>query len=370
MKLLYFSRGYTTHDRRFLQSFVDSGLEVSYLRLIDERLDLRSLPKGVHDLSWVGEHLPLDSFPDYYHRYAALRQVLADIQPSAVVAGPVQTSAFLVSLTQYRPLIAMSWGSDLLVDATRNFRMGQRTRYTLNRSAGALGDCQAVREKIHSFTEMSDENIVTFPWGIDLQQFTPGPSALGLRERLNWERNPVLISTRTWEPLYSIDVLVNAFALLRERHPEVRLILLGDGSESKKIGKLISELQLNDFIHAPGRVGYELLPDYFRAADVYVSSALSDGTSISLLEAMASGLPVVVTDSFGNKEWVKTGENGWLFSPGDPSSMARALEEVLSDPLRLQKMKTANVGVARSGANWNENFPQLVNLIERVAAGH
>jgi glycosyltransferase involved in cell wall biosynthesis len=83
---------------------------------------------------------------------------------------------------------------------------------------------------------------------------------------------------------------------------------------------------------------------------------------------MACGLPVVVSDSFGNKEWVKPLENGWLVSPGDSSALARALGEALSDLPRLQTIKAANVEVARSRANWNENFPQLVSLIERVTS--
>ena len=341
---------------------------MSYLRLIAQQLDRRNLPDGVNDLTWSAQHSPLDSFSDYYHRFTALGEILAGLKPDAVVAGPVQSAAFLVALTQYSPLITMSWGSDLLVDATRSVQMNERTRFTLNRSAGALGDCQAVRDKFHSFSTLPDDRIVTFPWGIDLQQFNPGPSALNLRETLRWERNPVLISTRTWEPLYSIDVLVKGFASLLAEHPEARLLLLGDGSESKKIFDLIAELELDDFVHTPGRVGYELLPDYFRSSDLYVSSALSDGTSISLLEAMACGLPVVVSDSFGNKEWVKPLENGWLFSPGDSSALARALGEALSDLPRLQTIKAANVEVARSRANWNENFPQLVGLIERVTS--
>jgi glycosyltransferase involved in cell wall biosynthesis len=370
LKLLYFSRGYTTHDRRFLQAFVGSGFTVSCLRLLNERLDHRSLPDGVKCLNWVGEHLPLDGFSDYYHRFTDLRRILAELRPAAVVAGPVQTSAFLVALTNYSPLITMSWGSDLLVHATESLRMSERTRYTLKRSAGALGDCQAIREKIHAFTTMSDEEIVTFPWGIDLEQFTPDAPVSSLRQSLGWQRNPVLISTRTWEPLYSIDVLVKAFAMLRQRCPEARLILLGDGSQAQEIFRLISELQLDDFIHAPGRIGYESLPDYFRSADLYVSSALSDGTSISLLEAMACGLPVVVTNGFGNKEWVRPEDNGWLVTPGDPAAMARALEEALSEPLRLQKIKVSNIEMARAKADWSKNFPQLVNLITRLAVDH
>jgi len=366
LRLLYFSGGYTTHDRRFLEAFVASGFEVNYLRLLDQRLDCRNLPDGVTALSWVGDTLGLHEFSDYYQRFAALRQILNDLRPDAVVAGPVQTSAFLVALTQYRPVITMSWGSDLLVYADQSSRMMARTRYTLNSSSGVLGDCDAVRKKVHSLTDISDERIVTFPWGIDLQQFTPDPNPSVIRESLGWEQNSVLISTRSWEPLYRIDVLVNAFAILHQTNPKSRLILLGDGSESKKVLRLISELGLEDLIHAPGRIGYESLSAYFRSADLYVSSALSDGTSISLLEAMATGLPVVVTDSYGNREWVTNGKNGWLASPDNALALGEVLKEALSDSDRLQRIKELNIELAREKADWNNNFPKLVTLIRQV----
>lgn len=367
LNLLYFSRGYTTHDRRYLQSFVDSGYRVSYLRLLGERLDNRPLPEGVCPIAWLGDARPLDTLVDYFVRYAALRRIVAELHPQVVLAGPIQTSAFLVALTAYSPLVTMSWGSDLLVDASRNAWMRHITRYTLHRSAGVLGDCQAVRDKIHTFAPLADNLIVTLPWGIDLERFAPGSSALSLRQDLGWIDKPVLISTRTWEPIYAIDVLVRAFARVHERHPKARLLLLGDGSQAPMICHLISQLNLTDCIHAPGRISYELLPEYFRMADVYVSSALSDGTSISLLEAMACGLPVVVTNSHGNLEWVKPGENGWLVVPGDYVSLADALDEALTHPSRLTKMKQANLASARAKADWNRNFPQLLQLLQQVA---
>lgn len=367
LNLLYFSRGYTTHDRRYLQSFVDSGYRVSYLRLLGERLDNRPLPEGVCPIAWLGDARPLDTLVDYFVRYAALRRIVAELHPQVVLAGPIQTSAFLVALTAYSPLVTMSWGSDLLVDASRNVWMRHITRYTLHRSAGVLGDCQAVRDKIHAFAPLADNLIVTLPWGIDLERFAPGSSALSLRQDLGWIDKPVLISTRTWEPIYAIDVLVRAFARVHERHPKARLLLLGDGSQAPMICHLISQLNLTDCIHAPGRISYELLPEYFRMADVYVSSALSDGTSISLLEAMACGLPVVATNSHGNLEWVKPGENGWLVVPGDYVSLADALDEALTHPSRLTKMKQANSASARAKADWNRNFPQLLQLLQQVA---
>lgn len=367
LNLLYFSRGYTTHDRRFLQAFVDYRHSVSYLRLLGERLDDRVLPEGVDPIDWIGDARPLATPLDYFKRYTALRRIFSEIRPQVVIAGPVQTSAFLVALTGYRPLVTMSWGSDLLVDADRSVLMREVTRYTLRHSAGVFGDCQAVREKVQAFAPKPDDQIVTFPWGIDLERFSPRSSALSLRQDLGWTEKPVLISTRTWEPLYAIDVLVSAFAMVRQRHPEARLMLLGDGSQGKAIRRLISQLNLTDYIYAPGRVSYELLPEYFCLADVYVSSALSDGTSVSLLEAMACGLPVVVTNSFGNTEWVKPGQNGWLVSPGDPAALAAALDEALTSPSHLARMKQANVALARARADWNQNFPELLQLFQRLA---
>jgi glycosyltransferase involved in cell wall biosynthesis len=367
LNLLYLSRGYTTHDRRFLQAFVDYGHRVSYLRLLGKRLDDRALPEGVNPINWMGDARPLATPLDYFKHYTMLRRILSEIRPEVVLAGPVQTSAFLVALAGYRPLIAMSWGSDLLVDADRSVLMREVTRYTLRHSAGVLGDCQAVREKIQGFGPRPENQIVTFPWGIDLERFSPRASALSLRQELGWTEKPVLISTRTWEPLYAIDLLVKAFAMVRHRHPEARLILLGDGSLDKAIRGLIAQLDLTDYIHAPGRVSYELLPEYFCLADLYVSSALSDGTSISLLEAMACGLPVVVTNSFGNMEWVNPGQNGWLVSPGDPGALTAAFDEALTSPSLLASMAKANVAVARARADWNKNVPELLQLFQRLA---
>lgn len=367
LKLLYFSRGYTPHDRRYLQSLVDSEYSVRFLRLTGERREKRDLPQGVHAIQWIGGARPLKTPLDYAIRYVALRRILVEERPEAVLAGPVQTSAFLVALTGYAPLVTMSWGSDMLVDASRSACMRAVTRYTLRRSAGALGDCQAVRDRIGTFAPLAADRIVTFPWGVDLGGFVQRASALSLREDLAWKENPIFISTRAWEPLYAVDVLVRAFARVHDRRPDVRLILLGDGSQAPMIRRLVCQLDLTDCIYAPGQVCQEVIAEYFYLADVYVSSALSDGTSVSLLEAMACGLPAVVTDNCGNREWVKPGQNGWLVAPGDHAGLAGALDEALADPLRREEMKRTNIALVRARANWNNNFPRLLQLLECVA---
>lgn len=362
LKVLYISRGYTTHDHRFLKSFVGAGWDPIHLPLMDERLDARPLPKGARTAGWPepGVQMGLRS------RRSTLIGLLADERPDVVIAGPVQSGAFLAALARATPLVTISWGTDLLVDADASSRSRFITRFTLDNSAAVFGDCRAVREAVHRHSSLTDERIVTFPWGIDLARFHPGPSALTLRADLGWGSNDVFIATRSWEPVYAVDVLVRAFALVRLRHPNARLILLGDGSFERTIRNLVSELGVQDFIHAPGRAPYDSLPDYFRSADAYVSAAVSDGTSISLLEAMACGLPVVVSNSFGNLEWVRGGVNGELARPGDLASLAEAMLRLVSHPDEAARMREANISTAHRHANWDSNFPGLVKLVETL----
>jgi glycosyltransferase involved in cell wall biosynthesis len=361
VKVLYISQGYTTHDRRFLQSFVAAGWRPYHLPTQPQRLDDRDLPEGAHEVSWPGD---FDEPPTEQDREMELRMILADLQPDVVIAGPVLSGAYLAARAEAKPLVAVSWGSDVLVDADATPENRDRARFVFERAAFAFGDCRTVREAIKRHSNLDDDRIVTFPWGIDLERFHPGKSSLGIREKLNWTRSHVFISTRTWDPLYAIDVLLNAFRKVLDDDPDARLFLLGDGSLEPQIRGLISSLGLSDAVHAPGRVSYELLPDYFREADAYVSSALSDGTSVSLLEAMASGLPVVVTNSYGNLEWVTPDLNGALAEGGDADSLASAMQSVIGD--RRATMGASNVELARARANWDANFDELVRRIEEI----
>lgn len=368
LKVLYISRDYTTHDYRFLDSFVRAGWAPVHLPIVGGRLETRPLPAGASAFPSLGDRA--DRSASWRTKRDRFVSVMAQVLPDVVLAGPVQSGAFIAALARARPLIAVSWGTDLLVDADATAFSKFVTRHTLSSSDAVFGDCRAVREAVRRNSGIEDERIVTFPWGIDLLRFTPGPSSSTLRHDRGWEGNEIFISTRSWEPVYAIDVLVRAFAEVVRHRPTARLLLLGDGSEERTIRSLVTELQIGECIHMAGRVPYDLLADYFRAADVYVSSALSDGTSVSLLEAMACGLPVVVSDSFGNLEWVEEGVNGRLAKAGDADSLCGSMLALLDDGSNRSVMSAANVATARERANWDANFPALVRLVEDVTHAH
>ena len=372
MRVIYFSADYTTHDWRFLAKLAESGHEVFFLRLGKGPVESekRSIPSGIKLVDWAGGQKPVKGLIRQLRLLPSLRRTIRKLDPDLVHAGPIQSCGFLAAVMGFKPLLAMSWGSDVLLDADRGPLWRWVTKFTFRHADAVIGDCQAVRDQIRRLTGYPDEKIVTFPWGIDLDEFKRGESHLNLREQLGWEDNPVMLSIRSWEKLYGIDILLNAFAEVAKEFPEARLLLMGDGSMAPEIHRFISDKGLTNAVHLTGRVPHDTLVDYYNIVDIYVSSSLSDGSSISLLEAMACALPVVVTDIPGNLEWVRHGVNGWIAEAGNASSLSSALSQALTGRDGWAQMGEANLAAARERADWNKNFQVLMNAYEDVVSGN
>jgi L-malate glycosyltransferase len=370
MRLLYFSRDYTTHDHRFLSALAKTNHQVSYLRLElrGHQLEERSLPPEIEIVQWCGGENPA-RWQDGTRLLRELKKVLRRIKPEVVLAGPIQRTAFLAALAGFRPLVSMSWGYDLLQDARRNAAWGWATRFTLKHSAALVGDCDTIRQLAISYG-MPDERIVTFPWGIDLEYFTPAEKGHQAETVSAGNEMPfTLLSTRSWEPIYGVEIIARAFAKATREHPELRLAMLGNGSQAGLLRRILATEGLNnasDYPHVlfPGQIGYKDLPRYYRSADLYLSASHSDGTSISLLEAMACGCPALVSDIPGNREWVQQGENGWLFPDGDVLALAEAISQAVQQRSCLPEMGRAARKIAEQRADWTKNFPQLMRAFE------
>lgn len=365
MRVLYFSQDYTTHDFRFLSALSKTEHDIVYLPL--ERMkstENRELPEGVRMVQGWGQTETMRVFDVPFLR-RRLRKLLGDIQPDVVHAGPVQKSALLTALTGYQPLVTMSWGSDLLMDAQRG--MGRwSARFTLSRSAILVCDCRAVRD-VAVDLGMPEDRVVVFPWGVDLGHFRPDHS-VDLRKALGWEDAFVLISTRAWEPLYGVDVVIDGFINAASIEANLRLLLLGAGSLEPVIRSKLENAGMLDRVHFAGQIGYDALPKHYRSADLYISASYSDGSSISLLEAMACGVPALVSDIPGNREWITPEEEGWWFSKGDPKSLSRGILASVRDRNHLREMAGAVRNKAEERANWQENFASLLDAYSLAVA--
>jgi L-malate glycosyltransferase len=368
MRVLYFSRSYTGHDRRFLKALATSPHEIFYLRLHDDaiRYETRPVPDRIHDLAPLGSGKFIQTPEDWIRLVPALERHLQEIQPDIVHAGPIQSCALMTALAGFQPLLAMSWGSDVLVDADRDDFWNWMTRYALGHASMLASDCTQVSERVKALVGFDSTHIVQFPWGVDLETFHPGPDTLDLCQLNGWQHGPILICTRSWEPSYGLRFLLEAFRIARVVEPGLCMVLVGDGSQRPEIEAFVSTHHLESCVLMAGGASPELLPAYFRAADIYVSCAANDGSSISLLEAMATGLPAIVTDRASNREWVGDA-NGRLAAFGDATAIAAAIVNLAAlSTAERRRLGACSRALTEQRANWKVNFKNLLVAYDQI----
>ena len=151
---------------------------------------------------------------------------------------------------------------------------------------------------------------------------------------------PVFLANRNLEPLYNVGCVLRAFALIRERFPEARLTVAGDGSQRAELEELARELGLRQakFI---GRVEPARMHELYDAADIYLNSSDIDNMPGSIIESFAAGLPVVTTDAGGIPYIVSDGETGLLVRRNDHEALAGAAIRLLEDEALAVKITRA-----------------------------
>ena len=162
---------------------------------------------------------------------------------------------------------------------------------------------------------------------------------------------PRLLSTRNFEPLYNVACTLRAFRLVQARVPEATLTLVGSGSQEQALRALASELGLRGVTFA-GRLSPDDMPGAYADADVYVQTPRVDNMPISVLEAFASGTPVVSTRVGGVPAMLTDGTHGSLVADDDHEAMADAVLRLLDDPARASRV-AAQAHAACTDYTWD-----------------
>jgi glycosyltransferase involved in cell wall biosynthesis len=366
VRILYISDNSSDHNLRFLTKFSAQGHDIFFFNLGHGSLR-DPLPGRVF---YVPQDPGIPNPPIAAEIETLLPQVKTaqrETRPDLVYAGPVQTAGYLAALSGFHPMIVMSWGSDLLLDRYRASEWKHATEAALRAADGFVCDCDAVRNAALGYVNFPGSRIAQLPWGVTPGEFSPS-GATPSRTLLHFGPETIrFVCTRSWEPLYRIGLLLQAFLQAYKADNRLRLILIGGGTESQRIHEFVSDNSLEDVVLMPGKLPHPELPKWFRAATAYVSCAKCDGTSVSLLEAMSTGLPVVVSDIPSNREWVRQDENGWLASDADQFARRLLTVSQLTND-QHEAISRANRQLVHERADWDRNFASVAQLCERLVA--
>jgi glycosyltransferase involved in cell wall biosynthesis len=293
------------------------------------------------------------------------RRLTRKIKPDLIHAGPIQTCAFIAILSGFRPVLTMSWGFDLMEDIHKSSWMEWVTRYTLKRSTFFASDANVTRDKAVAFG-MDPENTVVFPWGVDLGHFVPTPDYRPLTMVNRPSSAVTLFCNRSWEVRYGVDVLARAFVKVARQKENVDLILLAGGSQGARIRQILQSGGVMDRVTFGGQISQTDLLRWYHMADLYISPSHVDGSSVSLMEALACGLPCIVSDIPANKEWVIENENGWSFRDGDMDHLVEKILEAVAQREKLPGIGRASRRYAERRADWKKNVEALMNVYRTI----
>ena len=302
---------------------------------------------------------------NYLAAIPAARTILDKVRPDVVAAYYVTGYGTIAAWAGFHPLVQMTSGSDILL-APRRPAMRRLVRYNLARAQLVTAWAPHMARAAGSLGVPSSRLFVLargIPIALFAGQRCPQPSI---------DRPARLICTRSFAPIYRVEMLIRAAAELRRTGVAFTLTLAGTGPREPHVRALVRDLALSSVIRFPGFVSNDELPQLLAQHDVYVSMAESDGVSASLLEAMAVGLLPVVTDNEANRVWITSNHNGLLAEASSPSSVAAVIQRGIADVDVRARAWHVNPPLVREQADSIRNAGRYINRFRLLveAYGH
>jgi glycosyltransferase involved in cell wall biosynthesis len=210
---------------------------------------------------------------------------------------------------------------------------------------------------------VGEERLRRIPNGVDMEHFRPASDAEREVERSRLGLcggGALTIYTGRFEPVKRLHLLVDAVA----RSPDLRLVMIGEGSEETRLRRMITDRNLTTRVTLLPRA--EDPAPMYRAADLYISASSTEGMSNSVLEAMASGLPVVAAAASGMAELVTPATGVLIADPTDAAAFATELETVAGDRDRRRRLGSEARKLVASSYSLESVAAMLGNLYDEV----
>lgn len=189
--------------------------------------------------------------------------------------------------------------------------------------------------------------IHVIPNGIDLSMFKAAQNPGSLRNRLGVGPDaPILLTVGRMDPEKRLDFIVDAFIQISERHPNAQLVFAGDGSARKGLEEKVAKTRAKDSIHFLGMVNRVDLPDVFHDATMFLSASTTEVHPISVIEAIASGLPMVAVEDQAFEGMIENDQNGYMVKL-DMNVFADTISDLLADGERLERFGKHSVMLSK-----------------------
>lgn len=355
LRLLIVADSATTHTHRWAHWASESGAHVTILSIHPDPVAGATV-----------EHFPR---PRWYHRIPKVRmlldlipfrRLLRRIDPQLIHFHFVSEGgrAFYWDSVNV-PMVASTWGQDVIFDTGPNPRLERGLRRILSRCDQLTATTWQLAAATAAHTPPR-KPIHVIPFGVDLDRFAPRPFPPQSIVTFGFVKHLL--------PKYGPDVLIEAFAIVHRERPHTRLVLAGRGGMHEALSRRISDLGLDDAVRIVGRVPHEHVPDLVRSFDVMVMPSIyeSETFGVAAIEASACAVPNIASRIGGVPEAVIHDETGLLVPPRDVDALAQACIRLADDAALRRTMGLAGRRFVERYYDWRSNT-QLMEEIYRAA---
>jgi glycosyltransferase involved in cell wall biosynthesis len=360
IRLAFLGDPNSVHVRRWLAYFVEHGHEVTLLEGfgtevepgLDARIRVERFRAGRSRIPGLGG----------WRTRRSLRAALERVGAELLHAHFVRRYGWQAAASSFHPLVVSGWGSDVLVKRLRTWRVRWRDRWTL-RGADLVTVTNAFMRDAIVANGARRARVALVQHGVDTSRFHPGPADAGILDRHGLGGNRIVLSHRAIRPLYRHDVVLSAFAVATDDAILAMSALGADPRTLDEVRRRASELGIANRVLILDRIGPEELPDVYRAAAVVVSVPESDSFSVTLQEAMASGVPLVVGDLPPTRAVLAEVSPQSLVPIGDVEATAIALRRALeASPDDRERTAVAMRAWAVREADYEANMSRMETL--------
>ena len=223
------------------------------------------------------------------------------------------------------------------------------------RAASLLACSEGLKARALRFFPSVDINVI--PNGVDLDKFSPAGGRTLKNKTLN------LLTVGRLSVTKRVEMLIDAVEILYKAGFKVHFRIVGGGKMTENFRNIVFEKNLADIVEITGRIDAEKMPDIYRQSDIFISASAQEGMSNAMLEAMASGLPIVTTRCEGVEELIT--DNGIVVEQADADAIAQATRTLAQDGAMYDSMRAA----ARKQAEkfgWQSVADQYIELYKRI----
>ncbi|HXI03608.1 MAG TPA: glycosyltransferase [Candidatus Saccharimonadales bacterium] len=241
-------------------------------------------------------------------------------------------------------------------------------RMAARRASAVIYEAPPVGRYLVEKAGVPEDRTLMIPNGVDLDLFGPGSGGERHRQEI-WGEAPVKVigAVMSLSEKKNPLLLVEAAARVASAHPEARFMIAGEGPMRPVLEKAIAEAGLAERFRLLG-VRRDV-PDLLRSMDVLALTSDREGCPNAVIEAMATGLPVVATAAGGTVEIVRDRETGRLVAPRDPAAFARGIQDLLDDPEAARRMGSTGLELARSRFAFHRMVERVQSLYESILEG-